>query len=152
MQLIKRATPERVSLRMPSIVLLAAILLYMLSACMPIQPEQSAIPASGTPAEGNMETNLPANPVVAQAMQDLAQRLTVPIDQIHVVSSENVTWPDGSLGCSQAGMAYIQVLIDGMRIVLSAEGKSYEYHSGDDRGAFLCTNPQPPVPTDSATR
>lgn len=77
MQFIKHTTPERARLRVPSIVLLVAILLYALSACMPIQPEPPAIPASGTPTEGNMDTNLPANPVVAQAIQDLAQRIKI---------------------------------------------------------------------------
>lgn len=89
-----------------------------------------------------MEINLPDDPLVVQAMKDLAKQTGIPLDQITLVSNESVTWPDGALGCPQPGMAYMQVLVDGSRIILSAGGKTYEYHSGDRRGAFLCTNPQ----------
>jgi hypothetical protein len=75
------------------------------------------------------------------AKADLAERLGVPTDDIAVVSSEEVTWPDSSLGCPQPGMMYAQVLTSGSRIVLTAAGRSYEYHSGGQRPPFLCENP-----------
>ncbi|GAB2567622.1 hypothetical protein [Kribbella endophytica] len=73
-----------------------------------------------------------------QAKADLAERLGVPVDDVTVVSSEEVTWPDSSLGCPQPGMMYAQVLTNGSRIVLSAGGQTYEYHSGGQRAPFLC--------------
>jgi hypothetical protein len=64
--------------------------------------------------------------------------LNVPETDIEVVSSEAVTWNDGSLGCPQPGMAYVQVQVDGSLIRLRAGGRDYEYHSGGQRGPFLC--------------
>ncbi len=83
------------------------------------------------------------NPKVAQAMKDLAHRLSISLDKITVTSAEAVVWPDGGLGCPQPGMAYIQVQQDGMRIILNANGKEYHYHSGQRRPPFLCENPTP---------
>ncbi|MFN8443197.1 MAG: hypothetical protein U0175_20650 [Caldilineaceae bacterium] len=135
--------------------LLLATSLYLLTGCTPIQPVKSSTPAENTTQptllpdstkviteENTMGTTLPSNPLVVQAMKDLAKLTGLSLDQITLVSNEAVTWPDGALGCPQPGMVYMQVLVDGSRIVLSAGGKSYEYHSGDQRGAFLCTNPQ----------
>lgn len=82
---------------------------------------------------------------IEQAKADLAARLGVQPGQITVVSSEEVTWPDGSLGCPQPGMNYTQALVNGTRIVLAADGKQYHYHAGGRRGPFLCTNPRPPL-------
>jgi hypothetical protein len=78
------------------------------------------------------------NPLVIQAKEDLAKRLGVQISEIELLSYEEVTWPDSSLGCPQPGMKYLQVPSDGARIRLSAEGLVYDYHSGGNRGVFLC--------------
>ena len=65
--------------------------------------------------------------------------------QVTVVSSDDVTWRDGSLGCPEPGMRYTQALIPGTRTILEVAGKQYHYHSGGHRAPFLCENPQPPV-------
>ncbi|MBB5840335.1 hypothetical protein [Kribbella italica] len=75
------------------------------------------------------------------AKSDLAERAGVTVDEITLVSSEEVTWPDSSLGCPQPGMMYAQVLTSGSRIILSAGGRTYEYHSGGQRPPFLCETP-----------
>ncbi|WP_143465887.1 hypothetical protein [Kribbella sp. ALI-6-A] len=79
---------------------------------------------------------------VEQAKADLAGRLGVPVEQVTVVSTEEVTWPDSSLGCPQPGMNYAQVLTEGTRTILSADGRQYSYHSGPRRPPFLCENPR----------
>jgi hypothetical protein len=78
---------------------------------------------------------------VNQAKQDLAKRLSIALDQITPVDAEMVVWPDGSLGCPEPGMAFTQVLQEGMRIRLSVGDKVYHYHSGGGRPLFLCENP-----------
>jgi hypothetical protein len=83
----------------------------------------------------------PSGPV-EQAKTDLAGRLGVPVEQVSVVSTEEVTWPDSSLGCPQPGMNYAQVLTEGTRTILSAGGRQYSYHSGPRRPPFLCENPR----------
>ena len=78
-------------------------------------------------------------------MNDLAKRLGVDPGDISVVSAEEVTWSDGSLGCPQPGMSYTQALVPGSRIVLEANGKRFEYHAAAGKPPFYCKNPKPPV-------
>jgi hypothetical protein len=108
--------------------------------------EPSVSPSTQPPTPGPSTPSGPAQGPVEQAKSDLAGRLGIPVEAVTMVSSEEVTWPDGSIGCPQPGMRYTQVLVNGSRIVLAAGGKQYHYHSGGRRGPFLCTNPQPPVP------
>ncbi len=75
---------------------------------------------------------------VEQAVGDLADRLGVPATDITFQSIEEVTWRDGSLGCPRPDMRYIQVLINGYRIRLVHQGKSYSYHGGVGHKPFLC--------------
>jgi len=79
------------------------------------------------------------------AIADLAERQGADPADIEVVSVENVTWPDASVGCPEEGMQYAQMLTDGVRIVLELDGQRYEYHAGGDREVFFCPDPQPPV-------
>lgn len=76
-----------------------------------------------------------------EAVADLAKRLGVTPDEVVVESVEAVTWRDGSIGCAEPGKMYTQALVEGSRIVLSVAGERYEYHSGGQRGVFLCENP-----------
>jgi hypothetical protein len=94
---------------------------------------------TGTESEMTQLTSSPGmESLIEKAREDLAQRLAVPITQIDLIEAKSVVWPDASMGCPQPGMAYIQVPQDGALIVLQAEGKAYEYHSGGNRGLFLC--------------
>ena len=85
------------------------------------------------------------DPAAQPAVTDLAARLGVDESAITVVSVEEVTWPDGSLGCPEPGMMYSQALEDGTLIVLDVDGTIYEYHGGAGRDPFYCENPTPPV-------
>ena len=76
--------------------------------------------------------------LVIQAKEDLAHRLSMPIDRIQVLEARSVVWPDASLGCPQPGMRYKQVPVDGVLIRLKTDGQVYEYHGGGGRGLFLC--------------
>ena len=100
-----------------------------------VTPEPSQPPASEPTRRG----------AVADAVADLARRLGVDEAEISVVSAEEVTWRDGSMGCPRPGMLYPQMLTDGSRVVLEAQGQRYEYHAGGRRSAFLCENPEPPA-------
>ena len=71
----------------------------------------------------------------------LRQRLTDDAS-IELTSFARVVWPDGSLGCPQAGMAYTQALVQGYQVVLSAGGRTYHYHGRDGRQPKFCARPQ----------
>jgi hypothetical protein len=77
-------------------------------------------------------------PLIDVALADLMKRLSVTRNAIEVVAAQSVVWPDSSLGCPQPGMRYKQVPEDGALIVLQAQQRMYEYHSGGNRGLFLC--------------
>lgn len=85
------------------------------------------MPAPGIPG--------PTSPLLEEVKQDLSLRFDIPLAEIQVIEMEEVTWPNSGLGCPQPGYAYMDVLVDGQRIVLAAGAKVYEYHSG--AGTFV---------------
>jgi hypothetical protein len=112
----------------------------------PTQPSPSAIPSLPyllpsveVPMLPNPTSSTPIDQaLLSLAVNDLAQRLSVPPEDIHLVKFEAVTWPDGGLGCPEPGMNYTQVQVEGALIVLRAGDNLYEYHSGGSRPPFLC--------------
>ncbi|HEX6220182.1 MAG TPA: hypothetical protein VF115_03720 [Acidimicrobiia bacterium] len=72
------------------------------------------------------------------AIQALAARLDVPVEDIEVIEVRDVQWPDGALGCPEAGKMYTQAVVDGTQMLLGAEGRIYDYHAGADGEPFLC--------------
>lgn len=85
---------------------------------------------------------------VAAAIADLAEHLGVGTEEITVVSYEDVTWPDGALGCPEPGMSYTQALVPGARLVLEAGGVEYFYHAGPEPDLVRCDR-TPQEPADS---
>jgi hypothetical protein len=77
-------------------------------------------------------------PEVDQARADLAQRLSVPAAGIDVLSVQEVTWSDTSMGCPQPGMDYLQVETAGLLIQFTHAGQAYNYHGGGGQPPFLC--------------
>jgi hypothetical protein len=66
----------------------------------------------------------------------LAQQLQLDLDQIEIVSVEEVEWPDACLGVYTADMMCAQVITPGYRVVLAVDGQQYEYHTNSD-GSFV---------------
>mgnify|MGYP001099490829 CR=1 FL=1 len=97
-----------------------------------VEPQSEEGMAATTPAPQATEVKLPARAeqVVALAREDLAQRLGLAPEAIRLASVEAVEWSDTSLGCSQPGMMYAQVITPGFRAVMSMGEEIYEYHSG----------------------
>jgi hypothetical protein len=101
-----------------------------------IPGQQDATPeALMTPAINSQSEQL------NHAIQDLANRLTIPPEQIKVADIARVVWRDGSLGCPQPGMMYTQALVDGIRIRLSVGEVIYHYHGSKMGQPFLCETP-----------
>jgi len=56
-----------------------------------------------------------------------------------VVKAEAVEWPDGSLGCPQRGVMYVQVVTPGYQVVLEQTGRDYDYRvAGEGAVIRLC--------------
>lgn len=73
--------------------------------------------------------------------KDLADRGVVGTPTL--VSAEAVTWRNSSLGCPKPGAMYTQALVEGMRVVVSVDAKTYDYRFGADDVPVLCTNAGP---------
>lgn len=56
-----------------------------------------------------------------------------------LVSAESVVFNDGSLGCASPGQSYTQARVGGMRIIVTADGKTYDYRTGTGEQLILCT-------------
>jgi hypothetical protein len=105
---------------------------------------------SGATPPGEPAISEPQDPflseMVAQAKQDLANRLSVELDRINLLEVREVTWPDSSLGCPQPGMAYAQAPQEGLLIRLGVDKDMYFYHSGEAQVPFLCEGTSQVVP------
>lgn len=116
-------------------------------------PEASPSPESevmGTPLPG--ATSLapgeiapgPQNPSGADqspydhALRILMQSSGLRADQITLVDAIRVEWPDGSLGCPQPGLDYVQMLTPGYLVTLVAEGAEYRIHLDDTGAGVVC--------------
>ncbi len=88
----------------------------------------------------------PTAKLISEVSQDLARRLNIDVQQITVEQIEEITWPDGALGCPEPGMAYITVLIPGYRLILAAQGNTYDYHVAASGTFVLCGANGRPVP------
>jgi hypothetical protein len=102
-------------------------------------------PSTAPPTTESESSTMPSDtqdqlPIIAPAVSDLADRLGASPEDIEIVSAEEVTWPDGSLGCPEPGMSYTQALVDGSQVVLEYEGRVFVYNAGDDGQPFLCAS------------
>jgi hypothetical protein len=95
--------------------------------------------------DANPPTSTSGDPLEAQAMADLATRLGVDNAAITVTRHEEVSWSDGSLGCPKPGFNYPQVITAGYLMVLSVDGRKYEYHGKPGGAPFYCAAPRPPA-------
>lgn len=119
--------------------------------------EPSTEPSSGATTGPAPSASIPsggdalgptAQQLVDVAIADLVERfdLDPTSTTIEVVSVDEVTWRDASLGCPEKDMQYAQVLTPGTRIILRHEGETFEYHAGAGRDPFYCARPQEPLP------
>lgn len=101
----------------------------------PVSPSpQTAASASGAAPGAPSGGPLPPAGIIEPVLADAASRTGAPAAEIAVVSSEEVQWSDGSLGCPQPGMMYTQAIVDGFRIVVRAGDRELDYRvSGPGR-------------------
>src|SRR5260221_4760708 len=133
---------------------------WILTACAPKpQPtQQSLLPNPDSypnasypnPSYPNGDTSLPQPPVdltpaESAAISALSAALKLPADQIKLVSSEAVDWPDGCLGVQKIGVMCTQAIVPGYKIVLQANGSLYEFHTNKDGKQIVSVGEVTPV-------
>jgi len=99
-----------------------------------------------------MSQNLDMQGRIDAAIADAARRTGIAAASIKLVAAEAVTWPDGSLGCPQPGMAYTQALVPGYRIRLDAAGQTLDYHAGERGAPAFCPAERAREPVPGAAR
>lgn len=82
---------------------------------------------------------------VMTAIDALIEELGIERDTIEVRVTELVTWPDASIGCPQPDEVYTQALVEGYRIVLSADGQQFTFHGERDGPPLRCEDPDEPA-------
>jgi hypothetical protein len=78
--------------------------------------------------------------LLEEIIADLVQRTGAERSTVHVLQSEQVVWPDGSLGCPQPGMVYTQALVGGYQVMLEHGGETYDYRASEKGTFILCEN------------
>jgi hypothetical protein len=126
-----------------------------LALCLLARAEESAPPSAQTMPpkriprvvpDATLESAQPAGePVTSSTMPqavrravvvDAARRFQVAEDAVVLVSAEQVTWNDGSLGCPQPGASYTQNLVPGYRVTATTAAGRLLYHT-DMRGKVM---------------
>ena len=125
-----------------------AVLLVCLTSCSG-GPVNEPTPSQPTPSHSRFETTTrgpiaPTGEPVAvpparwdAIVADLAERGVSGTPQL--VSAHAVTWNNGALGCPSPGVSYTQALVDGMRVVVTVDGTTYDYRFGTTDSPKLCT-------------
>lgn len=93
-------------------------------------PTSQAVPVPTAQLTGIPASEAPR--AALKAREDLAQKLNIPVDEITIVSVEQVEWPDGCLGVHTPGIMCIQVITPGYRVILEANGELYEYRTNEN--------------------
>ena len=76
--------------------------------------------------------------LIEKAKQDLGRRVGIPSQEIELVRVEMAEWPDTRLGCGESGLTRLPVAIPGYRVILSARGWEYVYHTDRESGVVYC--------------
>ncbi len=72
-------------------------------------------------------------PIEKLAKEKLANYLKTDTNQIEIIETKKVDWPDASLGAPEEGMMYAQVITPGYKVTMIAGSAIYEAHT-DEQG------------------
>ena len=95
------------------------------------------------PAGQPISTTAIPREVRRAVVADAAKRFKVAESAVVLTRAEQVTWPDGSLGCPQPGRMYPQMLVEGFRVAAKTAEGELTYHT-DTRGNVVnCVSGMP---------
>jgi hypothetical protein len=126
---------------MRRILFVFALFILLFTACAPETgaTEEPSIPETEEPsAPTESATQIPTespaelSPVEDAVVAHHAEGAGISPDDITVVSTEEVEWPDGCLGLRIEGLMCTQAIVPGFRIILEANGREVEYRTNED--------------------
>lgn len=107
---------------------------------LPTAPVSPVFPVSPLPEP--QLGSAPEEQRLAELRVQVAEQLGLSTTALTLVSVEQVTWPDMSLGCPQPDMTYAQVLTPGWRVVFEDEnGQKYNVHTAENSEYFVICEP-----------
>lgn len=115
--------------KMKKILISIALVAVLLGACAP-----QGLPTELPPEviEQATEISKQLTPAQEAAIAAVVQNLGVAAEQVKVVSTEAVEWPDSCLGIAMEGVSCAQVVTPGFRVTLDVAGKQVEYRTNQD--------------------
>jgi hypothetical protein len=84
--------------------------------------------------------------ILASIQDEVSRLASVPVDQLTLVRAQQITWPDGSLGCPAPGEMYTQSLVSGYWIVFRANNETFDFRVTEDGHYHRCDLPGLPGP------
>lgn len=102
-------------------------------------------PSETERGEVTMPTGGISDDTLAQLVAAAAADAGVELDEISIVTAEQVTWSDGAIGCPEPGMVYTQALVPGYRVILEIDGEEHHFHASEGGQFFYCDQPQAPA-------
>ena len=102
------------------------------------QPAGQAVSTAAIPVE-----------VRRAVVADAAKRFKVAQNAVVLTRAEQVTWPNGALGCPEPGTMYTQALVPGFRVLAKTTGGELLYHVdtlGNTRSCKVYEGPDLPLP------
>lgn len=123
---------------MKRVSLTLVLIILMLAACSP-QAQATELP----PVIEDQATQLSEDLTPAQqaAISRLAQNLGLTEDQIGIVSTDAVEWPNSCLGISVDDTACAEVITPGYRVILDVNGNQVEYRTNEDGTVLIPATP-----------
>jgi hypothetical protein len=93
-----------------------------------------------TPAGDPVSTSAMPEAVRRAVVADAATRFRVSPNDVVLTRAEQVTWPDGSLGCPRPGRSYTQMQVPGFRVVAKTISGELLYHTDGRASAVNCAH------------
>lgn len=95
------------------------------------ETEETAAPTESA-TEAPTESPAESTPVEDAVVARLAENLGISPEDITIVSTEEVEWPDGCLGIQIEGLLCTQAIVPGFRVILDVNGREVEYRTNED--------------------
>jgi hypothetical protein len=86
-----------------------------------IQPTTLPTPAGVVPPEAQEITEL--------VLEDAANQLAVPVEEMLIINFDAVEWPNAALGCPEEGEVAAEVVTPGYRIIVTDGVTALQYHT-----------------------